>query len=295
MISVIISIYNRAHLLKWCLEAIHRQDFYQNIEINILDDGSTDNLDSILAEYSNKFELINKYILNRDDEKVKFRRFNCPAEAYNILVKLSKYNVIYKTDPECVILDPLFLRNSVTRIVQNPTMFILPFTSHCYDFEINAFFDIENNYKKFVYPTHITRDTVDYYNVYYQAVFSKPYYIKLGGVDERFMDGIGSEDDHFLYQWRKHYGTSSVLTLLDAKCVHLYHGGMASGPSGVPSELHKWVMRNANLYKMIKEETPNQHNTWGTLYSNIEHSQWAGGALKKDRELLSLPAPAPPL
>jgi hypothetical protein len=280
-------------LLKWSLAAIAKQDFYQPVEINILDDGSTDNLDEVLAEASYNFEAVNKYVLTRS-AGVKSRRFNCPAEAYNILVKLAKYNIIYKTDPECVILNSLFLREAVSRVLDYPRRLVMPFTNHCYEFGFDSLEEIEKNYRNHHYATHITKESASRNNVYYQAVCGKPAYLSLGGVDERFMGGIGWEDEHFLYQWRKHYGVGSVYTLIDSECVHLFHGGMAPGPQGLPSILMDWVEHNARLGRSILEEKPNQGREFGKLYPHITLTRWAGGALEIERAKLScLDSPAP--
>lgn len=293
MVSVIISIFNRAHLLGWCLEAIRSQEFFQPIEINLLDDGSTDHLDDILEEYSKHFESVNKYILTRS-EGVMSRRFNCPAETYNILVKLAKYNIIYKTDPECVMLDPLFLRQAVSSLLDNPRSIIMPLPYHCYHFEFNNLTELKQTYAQYVYKTHINKGNAQKENVYYQAVWGKPAYLKLGGVDERFMDGIGWEDNHFLYQWRKHYGSENVKTLTDSECVHLFHGGMAPGPQGLPSYLLVWVEQNSKLGHSLLVEKPNQGRGFGKLYPHITLTRWAGGALEIERaELSSFMAPAP--
>lgn len=54
MISIIIPVYNQADKLTQCLDRIKKQD-YDNYEIIIVDDGSTDNIAEILGEYKKVF------------------------------------------------------------------------------------------------------------------------------------------------------------------------------------------------------------------------------------------------
>jgi glycosyltransferase involved in cell wall biosynthesis len=279
MLSIIVSIYNRAHLLRWCLEAIKEQDWLQaynlQTEVNVLDDGSSDGLDDLLQEASHFFGCVNKW--NWDPTKTAIpRKFNCPAECYNILVKLSRGPFIFKTDPEMVILDKTFLSRALACVEDVPAI-VMPFPYHCYDFEIKGLEDIKNNYRQSVYPTHITKENAIYEMIYYQAVFKKGDYLSLGGVDERFNEGIGSEDVHFLNWWKREYGAQNFIPWIDSPAVHLFHGGMANGPMGVPKHLSPWVDLNASLRRVLENTRPNEGQVWGRLYDHLTCIQWERG------------------
>jgi glycosyltransferase involved in cell wall biosynthesis len=279
MLSIIVSIYNRAHLLKWCLEAVKEQDwllaYNLETEVNVLDDGSTDNLDEVLSENSLFFKHVNKWVWDPKKSRVS-RAFNCPAECYNILVKLSRGPFILKTDPEMVILDKTFLSMALARALDTPAI-VMPFPYHCYAFEVKSLEDIRNNYRQFTYPTHITEQNAPYEMVYYQAVFKKEDYLNLGGVDERFCGGVGSEDVHFLNWWKKKYEADNFVPLINSSCVHLFHGGMANGPMGVPQHLYPWVDSNANLRRALENTRPNEGQEWGRLYDFITLTRWVRG------------------
>jgi glycosyltransferase involved in cell wall biosynthesis len=280
MISIIVSIKNRAHLLKWSLKAIAEQTYVKRggeVEVNVIDGISTDNLDEVLAEASNYFTVVNKYVF--DKKKSVYRLlFNCPAESYNIGVKLSTGEVIYKTDPEMVILDKEFIDKSLEILKSKPNAFIMPFPYHVRDFEFNSLKDIEDKYLEHYQPTHINKNNAVYEMVYYQAIFSRKSYIDAGGVDERFIEnGIGSEDNHHHDQWKRRYGIDSFIPLIDSPAVHMYHGEWGLG--GVPQELYRYVNTNAALRKQLSNVYPNEGREWGRLYSHITKTTWVGGNL----------------
>lgn len=53
LISIVVPVYNVEKYLKKCIESIINQT-YKNIEIILVDDGSTDESGKILEEYKNK-------------------------------------------------------------------------------------------------------------------------------------------------------------------------------------------------------------------------------------------------
>lgn len=59
IVSVVIPVYNHAEELNATLRALFAQS-YQNFEVIVVDDGSTDNLVSILMEWGDKITVINK-------------------------------------------------------------------------------------------------------------------------------------------------------------------------------------------------------------------------------------------
>jgi hypothetical protein len=286
MISVIMTMRNRAHLLRWCLEAIHRNTAPLNkedIEINILGARSTDGLDDLLIEESKRFGKINKYTWDRSKLAVPIA-FNCPAQAYNLLVRLANYDIIYKTDPEMVILDKDFVAKAVGNLEENASAIVMPYPYHCYDFHVNNFEDIEKNYLQNYYPTHITKENAKQRMIYYQAIYKKKAYVELGGIDERFSGFIGSEDDHHLGWWRRSYGDDSFIPLVNSPCVHLYHGGMAQAPKdgqpcGVPAHLYPWVNAGSRLRENLKDIRPNQSLEWGRVPENLGVAVYVGGRI----------------
>ena len=280
MLSVITTLKNRADLLYYGLSSIIRQTAFHNIlskiEINIGDGGSSDNIDDVLESisYHNRV-VINKWVIDRNRSSYK-HILNCPAEEYNILVKLSKYDYILKIDPEFVLINRNFLSKALSVLGQHPNYIVMPFPYHCYEFPFDNLEDIDNNFKNYVYRTHITRDNARTRNIYYGAIFKKDAFIKLGGIDERFVErGVGFEDDHFLQQWRRRYGDDSTFTLYEHEGVHLWHGGVTTNP--VSPNIKTLIEANVNLGKQLANTYPNTNLKWGRLYKHIKLTTWKEG------------------
>ena len=69
-ITIIVPVYNTEKYLRECLESLVHQSF-QNIEILLINDGSTDKSQNIIDEYSEKI-----YLCNRNNKR-KWRKFLC--------------------------------------------------------------------------------------------------------------------------------------------------------------------------------------------------------------------------
>ena len=87
-ISVIIPVYNTAKYLKKCLESIVNQEF-KNLEIIIVNDGSTDNSEEIIKEFQEKYQI--KYY-SKDNTGV--------ADTRNLGVKVAKGKYICFLDSD---------------------------------------------------------------------------------------------------------------------------------------------------------------------------------------------------
>ena len=90
-VSVIIPTYNRAHIISRAIQSVLDQT-YQDLEIIIVDDGSTDNTESVVKSFNDK-----RIIYNKSDNKNKG-----VASARNIGVKLSRAEYIAFQDSDDV-------------------------------------------------------------------------------------------------------------------------------------------------------------------------------------------------
>lgn len=265
MISVILTIKNRAHLLKWSLQSLVWNLNKSGLisEILIADGGSNDELDEILAGY---YPTVKKYILDRTKSNYNHVS-NCPAWEYNFLVNKAANDIIIKIDPEVCIITPTFIERGLALLEQYEHAMFIPFCYHCYEFPINKLEDIKENYLNFYYQTHLNEAAVEKGEcrlVYYAAMFKKQSFIDLGGIDMRFVEGIGSEDDHFLDQWERKYGLGSIVSTTQEKCVHLWHGEWGKA---VPSEFSPLILKNRILREELKWIYPNNGN-FNTIHGN---------------------------
>jgi glycosyltransferase involved in cell wall biosynthesis len=273
-VSVFTSIHNRARLLKYSLESIMRQlPLGSQVELNVADSGSTDNLDEVLADFSNQGPRVVKY--DTSGYKAHFNNeHGCPAARYNALAAVSSHPYIIKVDPEFIFITDGFIKKAVDILEQGSPSIIMPLPHHVREFEWSSLDGIRQGWRPHEYSTHINRETAPYVNVYYGCVFSRQAYIDLGGIDLRFGQGIGSEDDHMLDQWRRKYGSENVLTLLDEEGLHMWHGGFSAG---VPSELYHHVNKNADLRRALEFTFPNDGNFNSVEYPDLPYVEWRDG------------------
>ena len=96
MVSIIIPIYNVENYLEDCIESVLNQT-YDNYEIILVNDGSTDRSGEIAKKYSEKFN--NIYLINQDNKGV--------SEARNVGIKHSRGEYLYFLDSDDMIRDDM--------------------------------------------------------------------------------------------------------------------------------------------------------------------------------------------
>lgn len=274
-LSIFTWIYNRAHLLRYSLEALKRQiDDSVEVELHVADSNSTDGLDELLTKCSKNYRWrIARYQTRHFKEHFN-NIHNCPAAYYNAMVVVCESDYIVKIDPEFVFVTDGFVRKGLELLSGGAPKMVMPLPHHVYEFEYSSLEDIRSRWPEHEYSTHINAQTAPHCNVYYGCIFSRQAYIDLGGIDIKFGGGIGSEDDHFLDQWRRKYGRGNVVTLLEEHGLHMWHGGFSAG---VPQHLYHHVNHNSALRKALANEFPNGGRFDSIVYPNMRYDSWRDG------------------
>jgi teichuronic acid biosynthesis glycosyltransferase TuaG len=105
LVSVVIPTYNRASFLKQTIESVLNQT-YKNIELIVVDDGSTDNTKDVISPYLHRIQYI-------------FTENKGPAHARNIGMKTSKGKYISLLDSDDEFL-PFKIEAQVSLMEKNP-------------------------------------------------------------------------------------------------------------------------------------------------------------------------------
>ena len=121
LISIIVPTFNRSHFLSTTLNSILNQK-YQNFELIVVDDGSTDNTPEILKKYNNKLTIIrqeNKGVssarnLGITKAKGEYIAF-CDSDDLWLPQKLNHQIKFFKTNPQAILCytGEIWLRNGV--------------------------------------------------------------------------------------------------------------------------------------------------------------------------------------
>lgn len=91
--SVVIPVYNRAHLIERALDSLSRQS-YKNFEAIIIDDGSSDNIDEVLNKY--KHSIIIRHVVLTHSGNIAYLR------NYGIKMSNSCYIAMLDSDDWCM-------------------------------------------------------------------------------------------------------------------------------------------------------------------------------------------------
>lgn len=107
-ISVIVPTYNRANQLNTCLSSLFEQDYADEYEVVVVDDGSNDETRKLLQKFSRKYPNL-KVIRNQENKGSYYSR--------NLGVSFSKGNVVAFTDSDCIV--PKDWLSKIHRAFQN--------------------------------------------------------------------------------------------------------------------------------------------------------------------------------
>ena len=263
-ISIVMTLKNRANLLKYCLEAISRQEYdLSKIEICILDGGSTDSLWSIVDRYSDVFT----FRLCEADRLKSYLPIvsNFPGVEINLGAKyLSRYDKIIKIDPEVVIKDE-WLLSEVNELLDKDDSRMYNSRTH---FTAGEFYssldDIIKSYEKHYHYAENGPFTRSRY--WFCSSFSRSKFLELRGVEELFGFGTGYDDDGLRTSWKNRYGNYEYE--ITAQSIHLDHGGNKFRPT-------KEYLNKRTFDHLKKQDLNNVVRLKGGTLVRDENTLWA--------------------
>jgi glycosyltransferase involved in cell wall biosynthesis len=239
--SVIISIKNRAHLLKHCLEGISRQDYpTEDVEICIGDVRSTDNLLSLIDRYSEVFTF-KFFQFNMRNTVLPKWSYN-PAPRFNSMVRHVASNpYVIKMDPEIVMIDDNVIAEMAKGLTEDDSRMYNARTHFTegdewfsdYDDVVSGF---EKHYR-FAEGGPFSRS-----KYYFCSGFSRDKFIELGGIDELFSLAVGYDDDGLRAVWKNRYGQFEKE--ITGRAIHLWHPSKGTSPA--------WEVMGQRIFDRIK-------------------------------------------
>ena len=147
LVSVIIPLYNKEKYIKRCIDSLVKQT-YKNLQIIIVDDGSTDNSDQIAKEYASNYPDLIRYIYQTNHGLGNVR---------NVGLKESKGKYIASIDSDDTI-NINFFKEALPYIKNDVDMVIYDWQSITEKESfptpaLDTMIDVDSDYKKLLYAT----------------------------------------------------------------------------------------------------------------------------------------------
>ncbi len=248
-VSILISTFQRPHLLKWGLYSLAKQEIPFTFETIVINDGVADDTEAICREYREKLNLTYLFTGQRNlDGGIKWR---VPGFSLNIGAKQSAGEFLVITCSEM-----FHLNNTVAGLInplrENPDLLGIPAGKDDTDGSFLKYIeDHEGNFDREMF------DRCAALNVYLPFLLSvsRRHFFAIGGYDEDFT-GIAYDDNDLVQRLTMH-GCSYVHT--EAKTVHLFHPRCWVG-----REVDPGFLFNKNLFLMKKGAVVrNINREWG--------------------------------
>ena len=261
-ISIVTSYYNRKVQFLNTLKTIKLSEQIDNLEIIVVDDGSSNEqkLDDVIVDYP-----FVKLIRIEPEEKW----YANPCIPFNKAINAATGDIIVLQNPECLhvgdiltnivnnLTDSNYITYSVYSADYNATLDIKN-----YDFNKNDVFNlIRNRLTPFNTQNYVSEGMCCWYNhsehrpcaYHFIAAITKKNMDALNGFDERFANGIGFDDDEFLFRVRK--------LGLDVQII--------DSPFGV----HQWHYSENNFFARVQNPVAASHrnsNIFNNITKNLE-------------------------
>lgn len=252
-VSIIITTFQRTHLLRWGLYSLSIQTMPFNIETIVVNDGSQDETEKVCNEFKQKLNL--KYLFTGQRNLKGDPVWRVPGFALNIGVKQSSGNILVMCCAEMFHINETIAKLTMP-ILDNPKLLSIPVGKD----------DRDGTFLQCINENNGLFDSSTYNNcadlntkMPFLMALHRSQFIEIGGYDEDFI-GIAYDDWDFIDRLLRN-GCNYCQT--DALTAHLYHP-RADGYYSVGG-LPEWDY-NKNLYfSRMGKIVRNEGRAWGKL------------------------------
>lgn len=250
-VTLLITTFRRANLLKWGLFSLAGQEVPFEFETIVINDGLNDETEEICRQYRKKLNL--KYIFSGHRNLGGEMKWRVPGFAFNIGARHSSGKVLILTCAEMFHLNDTVSRLAVP-VLENPSLLAVPIGKHDRDAVfLNYLNEHGGSYEMDLFNKCPDLDI----KLPYLLAVSRAQFFDIGGYDEDFT-GVAAEDNDLVDRLQLN-GCTYYQT--GAKTVHLYHPRHLGG-----TEHHPEVQYNRNIYYARKGITVrNADREWGRL------------------------------
>ncbi len=250
--SIIITSFQRSHLLKWNLYSLSIQKIPYAVEIIVLNDGIPDDTEAICNEYKTQLNIKYVFTGHRNlDGDIKWR---VPGFAYNIGAKISKGNILILSCAEMFHINDT-INYLIEPLIENKNLLSIPVGRDDRDGSFLRY--VEANHGNICQFSEFSKYTFLNTNNPFLMAVSREAFFNIGGYDEDFT-GIAWDDNDLVFRLKR-YGCQYKKT--EAQTIHLYHSRYVHGRGGSPEFQH-----NENLYRSrVKQIVRNQGREWGVF------------------------------
>lgn len=250
--SIIITTFQRPHLLKWGLFSLAQQAMPADFETIVLNDGYPDESEKICQAFKTKLNL--RYVFTGQRNLLGGSRWRVPGFAINIGARLSEGKILILSCAEMFHLNDSIIQLTYPLLADSKRLGIpigrddqdgsflnkLNYSQGDFDYE-----DFYNNYRwldtRLPFLTSISREA----------------FFAIGGYDEDFL-GIGYEDNDIMERLINNGGYYYQTA---AEAIHLYHERIFYGRENSPE-----AQLNCRLYYEKKGQiVRNQNREWGKI------------------------------
>jgi len=249
-VSIIITTFQRPHLLKWGLPSRAQQAMPASFETIVLNDGVHDETEAICQKYQQKLNL--QYVFTGQRNLPGDIKWRVPGFAINIGARLSRGKILIISCAEMFHLNDCIAQLTFPLLL-NPKLLGIPIARDDHDSsflnhleESGGLFDYNSFYHN--YPALNT-------SLPFLTSISREAFFAIGGYDEDFT-GIGYDDNDLMLRLLKNGGAYFQTA---AETIHLYHERIWFAREYSPETIFNQNLFIARQNQVIR----NQNREWG--------------------------------